>query len=213
MELTERPEATRQEGLLQEPVVLWHHGAYFVQISDLRPVCCGIDQRVAGRPRRGDKRFDPLSAIEKGLYRNQLGVSGWFAGLWLDEVRRRFRANLEIDGVEPFWEDRLVGPAGTEVPFRIGSVRWLGVKACQRCVVPTRSSLTAEVTREFQKTFSTERGRTLPAWATRERFDHFYRLAVNTRPAPDQPAADQLIEQRNPGHRHRSRSFRGADPR
>jgi uncharacterized protein YcbX len=116
-------------------------------------------------------------------------VTGWFAGLTLDEARRRFRANLEIDGVEPFWEDRLVGPAGSEVPFRIGALRWLGIKACQRCVVPTRSSEAAEVTPGFQKTFAAERQRTLPEWATAERFDHFYRLAVNTRLAPGQQPA------------------------
>jgi uncharacterized protein YcbX len=114
-------------------------------------------------------------------------VAGWFPGLALDEARRRFRTNLEIDGVEPFWEDRLVAPAGSEVPFRIGALRWLGVKACQRCVVPTRSALAGEVTPGFQKTFATERERTLPDWATPERFDHFYRLAVNTRLAPGQP--------------------------
>jgi hypothetical protein len=117
-------------------------------------------------------------------------VIGWFPGLTLDEARRRFRANLEVDGVEPFWEDRLVGPAGSEVPFRIGTLDWLGVKACQRCVVPTRSSLAGELTRGFQKTFVAARERTLPEWATPERFDHYYRLAVNTRLAPgQQPAA------------------------
>ncbi len=112
-------------------------------------------------------------------------VADWF-GLTLNEARRRFRTNLEVDGVEPFWEDRLVGPAGTGVPFRIGATRWLGMKACQRCVVPTRSSLAGELTHGFQKTFVTQRERTLPEWATRERFDHFYRLAVNTRLAPGQ---------------------------
>ena len=34
-------------------------------------------------------------------------VADWFA-ISLEEARARFRANLEIDGVEPFWEDRLV---------------------------------------------------------------------------------------------------------
>jgi hypothetical protein len=76
MELTERLETTSQEGLAQEPVVLWYHGTDFVQISALCPVRDGVHQRVAGRTRRGDKRFDPLSRIEKGLHRNQLGVPG-----------------------------------------------------------------------------------------------------------------------------------------
>ena len=44
-------------------------------------------------------------------------VAEWFAGISLEEMRLRFRANLEIDGVEPFWEDRLYA-AVSPVPFR-----------------------------------------------------------------------------------------------
>jgi uncharacterized protein YcbX len=108
-------------------------------------------------------------------------VASWFPGMSLDEARRRFRANLEFDGVEPFWEDRLVGPAGAAVRFTIGDVAWLGVNPCQRCVVPTRDALTGETDRGFQKTFAERRRAALPAWAPAERFDHFYRLAVNTK--------------------------------
>src|SRR3990172_1570067 len=56
-------------------------------------------------------------------------VATWFPGLTLDEARLRFRTNLEIDGVEPFWEDRLVGRGDAEVPFQIGNRCWLGAKA------------------------------------------------------------------------------------
>jgi uncharacterized protein YcbX len=108
-------------------------------------------------------------------------VTRWFPGLTLDETRRRFRANLEIDGVEPFWEDRLVGPAGSEVPYQIGNAPWLGINPCQRCVVPTRASDSGEATPLFQKTFAANREATLPPWAPTDRFNHFYRLAVNTR--------------------------------
>ncbi|MCA1685537.1 MAG: MOSC domain-containing protein, partial [Planctomycetia bacterium] len=39
--------------------------------------------------------------------------------------------------------------------------------------------------RGFSKRFSGHREATLPPWATAARFDHFYRLAVNTRrPGP-----------------------------
>jgi uncharacterized protein YcbX len=110
-------------------------------------------------------------------------VALWFPGLSLDETRRRFRANLEIDGVDPFWEDQLVGPAGTQIPFRIGNVDWLGINACQRCVVPTRSSSSGDVTPLFQKMFAERRQAALPSWAPTDRFNHFYRLAVNTRRA------------------------------
>ena len=113
-------------------------------------------------------------------------IAAWFPGLTLEETRRRFRANLEIDGVEAFWEDRLVGSAGSEVPYHIADVRWLGVNPCQRCVVPTRATTSGETTAGFQKAFAVERERWLPAWAPRDRFNHFYRLAVNTRLALDQ---------------------------
>jgi uncharacterized protein YcbX len=111
-------------------------------------------------------------------------VTEWFPGLDVEEARRRFRANLELDGVEPFWEDRLVGASRKPVEFQVGQVRWLGLKACQRCVVPTRSSLDGDATRGFQKSFAQARERTLPTWAPADQFDHFYRLAVNTRLAP-----------------------------
>jgi hypothetical protein len=114
-------------------------------------------------------------------------IANWFPGLSLDEVRRRFRANLEIDGVEPFWEDRLLGPVGSEIPFQIGPVQWRGVNPCQRCVVPSRASDSGEVTPAFQKIFAENRRAALPSWAPTGRFDHFYRLAVNTRLASARP--------------------------
>ncbi len=44
-------------------------------------------------------------------------VAGWFPGLSVDDARVRFRATLEIGGVEPFWEDRLYGRAGSVRSF------------------------------------------------------------------------------------------------
>ena len=112
-------------------------------------------------------------------------VASWFPGLSIDEIRRRFRANLEIGGVEPFWEDRLYAAAGEQVRFRIGEVTLLGVNPCQRCVVPSRDSDSGDVWPEFAKTFARQREATLPTWANRERFNHYYRLAVNTSPSAD----------------------------
>ena len=111
-------------------------------------------------------------------------VASWFPGLTLEEGRLRFRANLEINGVEPFWEDQLFGEMDQVVQFRVGNVLFEGMNPCQRCVVPTRSPLTGEPLKGFTKTFVERRRETLPAWAVASRFDHFYRLAVNTRLAP-----------------------------
>ena len=110
-------------------------------------------------------------------------VASWFPGLSLEEARLRFRANLEIDGVEPFWEDRLVAERGQAVRFRIGEVELLGMNSCQRCPVPSRNPFSGEPIAGFAKLFALRREEHLPAWAARARFDHFYRLAVNTRPA------------------------------
>ncbi|HVW36020.1 MAG TPA: MOSC N-terminal beta barrel domain-containing protein [Pirellulales bacterium] len=108
-------------------------------------------------------------------------VASWFPGITLDEVRRRFRANLEVGGVEPFWEDHLYAEADQVVRFAVGDSLLEGVNPCQRCVVPTRNSLTGEATLRFAKQFAERREASLPPWAARSRFDHFYRLSVNTR--------------------------------
>lgn len=110
-------------------------------------------------------------------------VADWY-GLSLAATRRRFRTNLEIDGVPAFWEDRLFSASGAPVPFAIGGVTFWGINPCQRCVVPTRDAQTGEAMPAFSKTFGAQRAATLPAGVARSRFNHFYRLAVNTRLAP-----------------------------
>jgi uncharacterized protein len=113
-------------------------------------------------------------------------ICGWFPDLNLDEVRRRFRTNLELGGVSAFWEDRLFTVPGAIVDFRLGDVRLQGVNPCQRCIVPTRDSLTGLVTAKFQQAFNQQRQDTLPDWVNPARFNHFYRLAVNTQIPIDQ---------------------------
>ena len=108
-------------------------------------------------------------------------VASWFPGCDLDQARRRFRANLEIDGVPAFWEDRLFGSADTTFGFRIGDVTIRGVNPCARCTVPSRNPTTGKIQDPaFAKIFAERRRETLPPWAEKSRFDHFYRLAVNT---------------------------------
>jgi uncharacterized protein YcbX len=108
-------------------------------------------------------------------------VARWFPDVNLGEARRRFRANLEIAAEGPFWEDRLVGRPGEIVLFQIGDVSFFGTNPCQRCVVPTRSSRTGDATIGFPKTLAENRRLHLPEGSAVAHFDHFYRLAVNTR--------------------------------
>jgi uncharacterized protein YcbX len=113
---------------------------------------------------------------------SMLTVANWYPGLSLESVRRRFRSNLELDGVgmPPFWEDQLFNGPGELKPFHIGAVQFLGHNPCQRCAVPTRDPQTGEVLTGFQKEFMERRRQALPSWANSTRFNHFYRFAVNT---------------------------------
>lgn len=110
-------------------------------------------------------------------------VQSWYEepNIDLEQIRRRFRTNLEISGTAPFGEDRLFTKSGETVPFRIGSIQFLGINPCQRCPVPTRDADTGEIYPKFQKIFSSQRAATLPDNVERSRFNHFYRFTLNTR--------------------------------
>lgn len=153
----------------------------------LRLQCNLVENRETGFP----DDFEAPGPTLVGV-RTLEEVAHWFA-LSPDEASRRFRANLTIDAGEPFWEDRLVRSIDRPVPFTLGDVRWLGVNPCERCAVPSRDSRTGEVHAGFQRQFAVRRKASLPEWAPRERFDHFYRLSINTRLAPDNAASKLCI--------------------
>ncbi|MGO8766570.1 MAG: MOSC domain-containing protein [Limisphaerales bacterium] len=124
--------------------------------------------------------FGPTIVSEASLR----AVQAWFPDLSLESARGRFRANLElIDGVA-FSEDQLYGAPGELKPFLIGDVKFFGHNPCQRCVVPTREPVTGLAIADFQKKFIQLRKENLPAWANAQRFNHFYRFAVNTSVPP-----------------------------
>ena len=111
-------------------------------------------------------------------------VCDLFPGMAIDEARQRFRTTLEIDGVLAFWEDQLFGEEErSAVRFRIGEVNFEGSNPCARCPVPPRNPQSGEVIPGFQKIFSDYRRSHIPAWCPETRFDHYYRLATNTRVA------------------------------
>ena len=74
-----------------------------------------------------------------------------------------------------------VRPARHRRPVPVGGITFHGVNPCQRCVVPPRDPDTGEALPDFSPVFRQRREAALPAWADRSRFNHFYRLAVNTR--------------------------------
>ncbi|HEX8871510.1 MAG TPA: hypothetical protein VF758_02015, partial [Candidatus Acidoferrum sp.] len=111
----------------------------------------------------------------------------WFPGIALDEARMRFRTTLEVEGVPAFWEDRLFREnERSVVRFTIGELHLEGSNPCARCPVPPRDPFTGVSVDGFQKRFTELRDASLPEWSPRERFDHFYRFATNTRVAPSE---------------------------
>lgn len=117
-------------------------------------------------------------------------IASWFPEISLDEMRIRLRTNLEIGGVPAFWEDQLFAEADSVVQFQVGNVLFEGVNPCQRCVVPTREPFSAAVYPNFQKIFVAKRRASLPSWAA-SRFNHFFKLAVNTR-VPESEASKTI---------------------
>jgi uncharacterized protein len=111
-------------------------------------------------------------------------VCDLFDGIALEQARERFRTTLEVDGVPAFWEDQFFGEEErSAVRFRIGEVNFEGSNPCARCPVPPRDPRTGEIIPGFQKRFSDFRRANLPTWTPESRFDHYYRLATNTRVA------------------------------
>jgi uncharacterized protein len=115
-------------------------------------------------------------------------IATWFPSmsLTLEEVRQRFRTNLEIANAPAFWEDHLMTATGELLPFQLGEVTFLGSHSCARCVVPTRNPWVGERDRQFQREFTTQRKAHLPEWARGDRFDHYYRFTLNTQVAPSE---------------------------
>lgn len=181
-------------------VRLWPNGATTqnqFQLDDSVPLekwlsdFFGFQVTFQHEPEKGfpDDRiaFGPTIVSEASLR----AVRNWFPELTLESVRRRFRANLEVVDGEAFCEDQLFGAPEELKPFQIAEVKFFGHNPCQRCVVPTRDPDTAQAVADFQKKFMQWRKETIPAWANPERFNHFYRFAVNTSIPPTE-AGKQL---------------------
>jgi uncharacterized protein len=133
--------------------------------------------------------FGPTIVSEASLR----AILDWYPGVTLESIRRRFRANLELIDGEPFCEDRLFGAAGELKPFQIGEVKFFGHNPCQRCVVPTRDPDTGQGVAGFQKTFMEQRKKTLPEWSNAQRFNHFYRFAINTSVPPSEAGKELRV--------------------
>jgi len=174
IQLWQRDESVRRQFVLSEPRPLkWWLSEFFGFKVEIRR------DAVKGFP-DDCTAFGPTIASEASLR----AIQSWFPELDPNSIRRRFRTNLVLEGNAAFCEDELFGAPEQLKPFRIGPVMFLGHNPCQRCVVPTRDPDTGKPMAAFQKKFMEERKKHLPAWANAERFNHFYRFAVNTSVPP-----------------------------
>ncbi len=111
-------------------------------------------------------------------------VADWF-DLPVENVRRRFRANVELGDCVPFWEDTLYDDRSHRIEVAVGDTTLYGDGPCRRCVVPARDPDTGRETPGFTERFVKRRQATLPDWSDTDRFDGAFRLAVNTVVPPD----------------------------
>ncbi len=99
-----------------------------------------------------------------------------------ENIRRRFRMNLEIGFTEPLAEDMLVGTTKDRPRlFAIGSVRFAGVNICSRCSVPPRDPDTGAILPRFRQQFLQWRKQHTDPAVSAEQIEHFYKLGINTR--------------------------------
>jgi uncharacterized protein YcbX len=98
----------------------------------------------------------------------------------LDDFRLRFRANIEIEGVEAFWEERLFHSPGKAVRFSIGEANMIGMTPRERCNVPPRDPLTGETDKTFVKKIMSSRENSLPDFSNLKAFGNMYHLSIDT---------------------------------
>lgn len=122
-----------------------------------------------------DPKGSHLTVVSKATLAT---VSDWFGWKDLDEARLRFRANIELDDVPAFWEDRLFLPEKQPVACRIGEVDAVGRKPCPRCPVPARNPYSGIADTGFQKSFESLRRKHLPDWSALDAYPHGYYLAT-----------------------------------
>jgi uncharacterized protein YcbX len=103
-----------------------------------------------------------------------------FSDRSLEDVRLRFRATIELAGVEPFWEENLVGEPGIGMRIKIGDVEMIGVSPRARCNVPPRDPLTGITDKSFVKRMMQHREKTLPAFSHLAEYGNMYHLTINT---------------------------------
>jgi uncharacterized protein YcbX len=103
-----------------------------------------------------------------------------FSDRTLEDVRLRFRATIELIGVDPYWEENLVGEPGVGMRIQVGDVEMIGVSPRARCNVPPRNPLTGITDKTFVKRMMKSREATLPENSHLSVYGNLYHLTINT---------------------------------
>lgn len=98
----------------------------------------------------------------------------------VEELRLRFRTNIELAGVNAFEEEWLFGNPGIGMRFKIGDVEMIGISPRARCNVPPRNPFTGETDKTFVKSVIQSRTKSLPEGSRLPLFGNFYQFTVNT---------------------------------
>lgn len=99
----------------------------------------------------------------------------------IENLRLRFRSNIELSGIPAFWEEQLFQRPGMGMSFRVGEVEMIGISPRARCNVPPRHPLTGETNKDFVKNMIERRNNSLPKDSTLPLFGrNTYYLTVNT---------------------------------
>lgn len=107
-------------------------------------------------------------------------VLSWYPTLFIEDIRARFRINLEVSSVPAFWEDQLFEANEEPKIIQVGDVKIQSSNPCARCSVPTKDPKSGKPHSDFYETFIKQREQTRPSWTDDRCFDHWYRLSVNT---------------------------------
>lgn len=107
-------------------------------------------------------------------------LQGEFSDRSLEDIRLRFRATIELAGVDPYWEENLVGEPGVGARIQVGEVEMIGVSPRARCNVPPRDPLTGITDKAFVKRMIKNREATLPKNSHLPEYGNLYHLTINT---------------------------------
>jgi uncharacterized protein YcbX len=103
-----------------------------------------------------------------------------FSDLSLEDMRLRFRATIELRGVDPYWEENLIGKPGVGMRIMLGDVEMIGVSPRARCNVPPRDPLTGITDKTFVKRMIKSRENTLPKNSHLPDYGSLYHLSIDT---------------------------------